>query len=485
MGDPQFAKYPDLQLAQHIFQLTNPASSKAAKEASLKSVQHAITEHTMAPLYRYLAHPVEGVLNAPGEGSAQQPAGHRRPSSSVTTMLATKNPSLEVSLPWDEKVYETLAAENEKELAAIKKEEDEATENAGETEVQAARGKRAEYYTRIGDKEKAITEFEALFEKTSILGTKIDLVLAIIRIGLFFGDKVLVKKTIERASTLVESGGDWDRRNRLKAYQGLHLLTVRSHAQAAPLLLDSLSTFTSYELCTYSSLVIYAVLAGSVSLKRVDFKSKVVDAPEIKAILGDTEDKLSAITGEISAGPSAGDEEMGDGSASTATPVPTAVNLTTLGGKQDAEVSIDFSPLSRLVKSLYDGNYKNFFGALAEVEVNFLSQDRYLYEHKGWYVREMRLRAYQQLLQSYRVVGLQSMANDFGVTVDFLDKDLAKFIAADRIPCTIDRVKGIIETNRPDDKNKQYADVVKQGDQLITKLQKYGQAVRLRGSERG
>ena len=63
--------------------------------------------------------------------------------------------------------------------------------------------------------------------------------------------------------------------------------------------------------------------------------------------------------------------------------------------------------------------------------------------------------------------------------------DLAKFIAADRIPCTIDRVNKIIETNRPDDKNKQYADVVKHGDGLITKLQKYGQAVRLRGSERG
>lgn len=62
--------------------------------------------------------------------------------------------------------------------------------------------------------------------------------------------------------------------------------------------------------------------------------------------------------------------------------------------------------------------------------------------------------------------------------------DLAKFIASDRISCTIDRVNGIIETNRPDDKNKQYADVVKHGDALITKLQKYGQTVRLRGSER-
>jgi 26S proteasome regulatory subunit N7 len=61
---------------------------------------------------------------------------------------------------------------------------------------------------------------------------------------------------------------------------------------------------------------------------------------------------------------------------------------------------------------------------------------------------------------------------------------LSKFIAAERIACTIDRVNGVIETNRPDDKNKQYSDFVKQGDALITKLQKYGQNVRLRGSER-
>lgn len=261
-----------------------------------------------------------------------------------------------------------------------------------------------------------------MFEKTGVLGTKIDLVLAIIRMGLFYGDKQLVKKHVERAKTLVEGGGDWDRRNRLKAYQGLYLLTVRSYNLAAPLLLDSLSTFTSYELCTYSSLVVYSVLAGSVSLKRVDFKSKVVDAPEIKAILGDGEDKLLALSGALSAGPGA-DEEMKDASSATPAAAKTAVNLTTLGSDQpEAEVAVDFSPLAQLVSSLYTGSYRSFFGALAAVEVSFLSQDRYLYEHRGWFVREMRLRAYQQLLQSYRVVGLESMANDFGVTVDFLDR---------------------------------------------------------------
>ena len=328
--------------------------------------------------------------------------------------------------------------------------------------------------------------------------------LAIIRVGLFFGDKLFVKKQVDRANMLVESGGDWDRRNRLKAYKGLHLLTIRAYNLAAPYLLDSLSTFTSYELCSYSSLVIYAVLAGSLSLKRVDFKAKVVDAPEIKAILGEGEDKVAAMTGRVSAGPAAGDEEMKDASSATPGQASTVVNLATLGSgsaeQAEEEAPMNFTPLASLVSSLYNGNYRSFFISLAAVEENFLSQDRYLFEHRAWFVREMRLRGYQQLLQSYRVVGLDTMAANFGVTVEFLDRfvvlcgrmctanqshrDLAKFIAGDRIPCTIDRVKGIIETTRPDDKNKQYADVVKHGDTLITKLQKYGQAVRLRGSER-
>lgn len=90
------------------------------------------------------------------------------------------------------------------------------------------------------------------------------------------------------------------------------------------------------------------------------------------------------------------------------------------------------------------------------------------------------------LIGKWIVDGLFRLPMSSGTNTNFNSlSDLAKFIAADRIPCTIDRVNGIIETNRPDDKNKQYADVVKQGDALITKLQKYGQAVRLRGSERG
>ena len=59
---------------------------------------------------------------------------------------------MDVEFPWDEDLYEKLKKENEEELESFQKEEDEAAEKAGETEVQAARGKRAEFWSRIGEK---------------------------------------------------------------------------------------------------------------------------------------------------------------------------------------------------------------------------------------------------------------------------------------------------------------------------------------------
>ena len=460
MGEPQYMKYPDLGLAQQVFTLASPSTPSPAKQSSLKKVQDAIQEHKMAPLYHYLAHPQTGKLNGAGESSshgARDPPPLKRTMSIKSTgiigVLGGAQAAEGVDLPWDEQLYESLKADNEKELQAIQKEEDEAVEKAGETEVQNAKGKRAEFYTRIGDKDAALAAYEALLEKTGILASKIDIVLALIRIGLFFDDKLLVKKSVERCSSLVESGGDWDRRNRLKAYQGLHLLTIRAHNLAAPLLLDSLSTFTSTELCSYSNLVVYAVLAGSISLPRRDFRSKVVDAPEVRAILGS--DSSSTSFNESSAMDVDADSDPAKKASATPKPV---INLTTLASGSSAgteEPQLDFSPLSQMIGSLYHGRYTHFFTALANVETNFLSQDRYLFEHRRWFVKEMRLRAYTQLLQSYRVVGLESMANSFGVSVSWLDRDLAPFIAAGRLSATIDRVKGVVETRREGGKNKQ------------------------------
>ena len=57
----------------------------------------------------------------------------------------------------------------------------------------------------------------------------------------------------------------------------------------------------------------------------------------------------------------------------------------------------------------------------AEVE-EMLKYDRLLAPHYKYYAREMRIITYTQLLESYRSLTLQYMANAFGVTVEFIDQ---------------------------------------------------------------
>lgn len=151
-SDAQYAKWPLLPLSQHVFTLTNSYASKSAQQAAVKALQDAIAEHKMASFYRYLAHPIDGILNVVGEGGPFGPGKPLSRKSSLVGMVAPKATTLNVSLPWDEALYTSLKEDNDKELAAFQKEEEEAVEQAGDTEVMAAKGKRADFWARVGDK---------------------------------------------------------------------------------------------------------------------------------------------------------------------------------------------------------------------------------------------------------------------------------------------------------------------------------------------
>lgn len=49
-------------------------------------------------------------------------------------------------------------------------------------------------------------------------------------------------------------------------------------------------------------------------------------------------------------------------------------------------------------------------------------RDRYLNPHYHYYMREVRVVAYTQFLESYKSVTLDAMAEAFGVSVPFLDR---------------------------------------------------------------
>lgn len=48
-------------------------------------------------------------------------------------------------------------------------------------------------------------------------------------------------------------------------------------------------------------------------------------------------------------------------------------------------------------------------------------KDRYLAAHTRYYIRQMRIIAYTQLLESYRSLSLSHMAATFGVSIEFID----------------------------------------------------------------
>ncbi|KAF5939340.1 hypothetical protein HYC85_023599 [Camellia sinensis] len=88
------------------------------------------------------------------------------------------------------------------------------------------------------------------------------------------------------------------------------------------------------------------------------------------------------------------------------------------------------------------------------------------------YMREVRTVVYSQFLESYESVTIEAMAKAFGVTVEFIDLELSRFIAAGKLHCKIDKVAGVLETNRPDAKNALYQATIKQGDFLLNRIQK-------------
>ena len=61
----------------------------------------------------------------------------------------------------------------------------------------------------------------------------------------------MLRRSWKQINSMIEKGGDWERRNRYKTYYGIHCLAVRNFKEAAKLLVDSLATFTSIELTSY------------------------------------------------------------------------------------------------------------------------------------------------------------------------------------------------------------------------------------------
>ncbi|TFK18519.1 hypothetical protein FA15DRAFT_760573 [Coprinopsis marcescibilis] len=138
---------------------------------------------------------------------------------------------------------------------------------------------------------------------------------------------------------------------------------------AADLFLDALSTFTATELINFNNdLVAMAVINGTLTLSRPDLKKRVISTPKVNQVVPEL-------------------------------PV-----------------------LAELYKNLYESHYDKFFKALATLKHTILILSRILNPHARHYLREMRILAHTQLLESYRSLTLTSLSAAFGVGEAFVDR---------------------------------------------------------------
>ena len=357
-------------------------------------------------------------------------------------------------LELDSALLAEMKASNEKELAELDAKLEKAKKEDGEIEIMDSLLARADFYYRIGDKDAAVEAAEeALYEageedrpddqkqqqpknkeqkeekqqpkkksKALSTGQKIDLTLKIIRVGLFHGDTALLEEYLAKAKALVDAGGDWDRRNRLKVYESAFQLMKRDFAAASKNMLSSIATFTCYELMTYSEFISRTVLVAMLALDRASLHKSVMKSSDV---------------------------------------------ITVIRG---------LPKVREFLHSLHNCDYSEFMRCLLHINT-IMSRDRFLRNHAAFYIKEMRVKAYIQFLVPYKSVKMASMADAFGVGVDFVDRELFRFISNGRLSARIDKTAGIVETNRPDEKNAQYQAVIKHGDALLNRIQKLARVI--------
>lgn len=335
--------------------------------------------------------------------------------------------------PFKEALYQNLLKINEEEIRC-KKEKISEAEKSEETELDLLTTTLdlGDYYAKIIDKDNAVKVYKDALELTQNTGSKIDIYLTLTRIEFFFNNYRMVSKYLGLAHALIEKNGDWERQNTYKKYNGIYLMATKRFSESVNFLIDSLTSFTYTDICSYEHLVHYSILCGVLFLNRVDLKKKIINSSEINSI---------------------------------------------------HSTCPELNPIVNLTRSLYVCDYSKIFVYLLDIHENFLTKNKYLHAHANCLFRMLRAKTYSQLLESYKSLTLKSMVQIFNINESLLEDDLCSFISKKKLNCTIDKVNGLVETKRLDNKNEQYQSLIKQGDGLLNKLQKYCAAVKLVDAE--
>lgn len=181
-----------------------------------------------------------------------------------------------------------ITSHHEATLATLEELIVKSTQEMGDMEILAAKLSHARYCSKSLSKSIALSSYDRVLESPKLsTGKKLDALLEISRVCSFWNDVSTLSSTLDKAHKVIEKGGDWDRRNRLKAYTALSQIVKRDLESSSKLLMEGIATFSCAELCDYGEFVSYAVIMAVMYVGRVELKKGVVDGSEILSVAKD------------------------------------------------------------------------------------------------------------------------------------------------------------------------------------------------------
>lgn len=318
----------------------------------------------------------------------------------------------------DAALLKTMKENSEKKIKDIDEKVDKEKDYMGEADLLLSKLDKLREYLISCDIDSFLELSNNIGKNQVTIRQKIEVIIEKLWILLMYNRYDEYSKLLDENRVLISDNGDWDQRNRLKIYEALFYLIDSKPMKAAPLLIDCLPVFTSYDVLDYDKYVFYTIICGLLSLERREFYKDIVTCPDV--LCSTSQHELS----------------------------------------------------NKLMRSFYDCKYDEFMRLLLDLYTEF-KIDPILSTHTNYIIKELRIKAYNQYLLSYQSCTLKSMADAFGISVPFLDKELARFIASNRIVAKIDMVDKIVKSCRPDNKNMEYVQLLQQSDAVLARIQAF------------
>ena len=89
--------------------------------------------------------------------------------------------------------------------------------------------------------------FREAYEQTGGASRKMEILFEILLMNLEKYDLETIKKDIATCKEPIDQGGDWDKKNKLKIFEGVYCMLTRDFKKAAELFMTSVATFTCVE----------------------------------------------------------------------------------------------------------------------------------------------------------------------------------------------------------------------------------------------